>query len=404
MSDPVAVAFSGGLDTSWLVARFAAEGHPVTAISVNTGAWDEEGLVALHAHALKLGAVAHVAIDGRDVLWQDHISWLVRGNVLRGQTYPLCVGVERVVQARLFAEEAAARGVSVLVHGSTGAGNDQIRFDVALRCVAPAAKVLAPIRDEARTREETSAWLAERGLGPMQSDAAVSINTGLWGTTAGGRWTHDPWAGPEASSFLTTVAPAAAPTEGVELVIAFDEGLPVAIDGKAISGWRAVARLGALGAAHGVGRGVHLGDTILGIKGRVGFEAPAAAILLPAHRELEKLVLTGPQRFWKDHLGDLYGQLVHEARYHEPLARDLEAFFGSSQRRVTGEVRVQLRQGAVLVTGVRSPFSLMDVQQTSYGEKTALWSGQDARGFAHIHGTTQWMASMAWKNGSGDQG
>nr|MBA2322108.1 argininosuccinate synthase [Deltaproteobacteria bacterium] len=340
-------------------------------------------------------------LEGRDALFDDHLAWLIRGNVLRGQVYPLCVGVERVVQARLFAEEANRRGIPTLVHGSTGAGNDQIRFDTALRTLAPAARVLAPIRDEAKTREETTAWLAARGLGPMQSDAAVSINTGLWGTTAGGRETHDAWAAPTEASFTTTVDPREAPPEGQELVVAFEQGLPIAIDGRAVSGWRAVAALAEIGIRHGVGRGVHLGDTILGIKGRVAFEAPAASLVLPAHRELEKLVLTNAQRFWKDHLGDLYGQLVHEARYHDPLARDIEAFLASSQQRVSGEVRVVARQGTVAVTGVRSPWSIMDVQQTAYGERTALWTGEDARGFARIHGTAQWLAAAAAQRAKG---
>lgn len=399
----VAVAFSGGLDTSFLVASFAAQGHPVYAVSVNTGAWDDDGLLRLAEHARKLGAVEHVAVEGRDALYDDHIAWLIRGNVLRGATYPLCVGVERVVQARLFAAAARERGISTLIHGSTGAGNDQIRFDTALRCVAPEATVLAPIRDGAKTREETSAYLAARGLGPMQGDAAMSINAGLWGTTAGGRWTHDGWAAPTPDAFSTTVEPAQAPAGGQDVVIRFDQGLPVELDGTEASGWQGVARLAALGAQHGIGRGVHLGDTILGIKGRVAFEAPAAALLIPAHRELEKLVLTGPQRFWKDHLGDLYGQLIHEARYHEPLARDLEAFLLSSQRRVCGEVRVHLEQGRAMVTGVRSPYSLMDVQQTAYGEQTKLWSGEEARGFAKIHGTTQWLAARALQGGEGEQ-
>jgi argininosuccinate synthase len=393
--DNVAVAFSGGLDTSWLVARFAEEGHRVTAITVNTGGWEQAGLDEVAAHAKALGAIEHVAVDGRDALYDDHIAWLIRGNVLRGHVYPLCVGVERVVQARLFAEAARSREIRTLIHGSTGAGNDQIRFDVALRCVAPEAKVLAPIRDEARTREETFAWLLARGKAPLQKDALVSINAGLWGVTAGGRETHDAWVAPTEASFTTTAAPEAAPSEGADLVLAFEAGLPVAVDGERIQGWRAVSFLAHLAGQHGVGRGIHLGDTILGIKGRVAFEAPAASVILPAHRELEKLVLTAQQRFWKDHLGELYGQLVHEARYHDPLCRDIEAFLGSSQARVSGEVRVHLRQGAVMVTGVRSPWSLMDVQQTAYGEKTSLWSGEDARGYARIHGTAQWMASVA---------
>lgn len=395
MDRPLAVAFSGGLDTSWLVARFAEEGHPVTAITVDTGGTPDEGRAELAAHARRLGAVDHVLIDGRDALYTDHISWLIRGNVLRGGVYPLCVGVERVVQARLFAEAAAARRIDLLVHGSTGAGNDQVRFDVALRAVAPQATVLAPIRDEARSREETAAWLAARGLGPMQKDAAVSFNVGLWGVTAGGRETHDAWAAPPESCYPTTCPPSDAPAEGGDLVLGFEDGLPVTVDGEDARGWAAVRRLAEVGAAHGVGRGIHLGDTILGIKGRIAFEAPAAALILPAHRELEKLVLTADQRFWKDHLGDLYGRLVHEARYHDPLARDLEAFLASSQQRVRGEARLRLRQGVVQVTGVRSPFSLMDVQQSSYGESTALWTGADARGFTRILGTAQVLAARA---------
>ena len=395
MKHPVAVAFSGGLDTSWLVAKFAAAGHEVTAISINTGAWSDEGLVALGHHAEKLGASKHIVVDARPTLYDEHISWLIRGNVLRGGVYPLCVGVERVVQARCFAEQATALGIGTLVHGSTGAGNDQVRFDVSIRTVAPDAVVLAPIRDEDISREFSAAWLAERGLGAIQADSAISINSGLWGTTAGGGSTHDAWMSPEEACFGTTVAPNDAPDEGVEIVIGFELGLPVSVDGEALSGWESARLLGEIGSAHGVGRGIHLGDTILGIKGRIAFEAPAAAILVTAHRELEKLTLTGAQRFWKDHLGELYGQLVHEARYHEPLARDIEAFLASSQRRVTGDARVRLRQGTLLVTGVRSPFSLMDVQQTADGEHTSLWTGADAKGFAKIHGTAQMLAAKA---------
>jgi len=395
MLPTVAVAFSGGLDTSYLAARYAAAGHKTLAISVNTGGWDDAGLAALKEHAARLGASDHIAIDGRDALYDGHIAWLIRGNVLRGGVYPLCVGVERVVQAQLFAQAASELGATVLVHGSTGAGNDQVRFDVTLRTIAPDAEIAAPIRDEALSRATTSAWLAERGLGPMQADAAVSINTGLWGTTAGGRETHDAWASPLEASYPTTTSPLEAPADGVDVVLTFRDGLPVAIDGVAIDGWKAVARLGELGAAHGVGRGIHLGDTILGIKGRIAFEAPAAAILLPAHRELEKLVLTSQQRFWKDHMGEVYGQLVHEARSLDPLARDIEAMLGSSQQRVQGDVRVHLRQGGVAVTGVRSPYSLMDVQRTAYGEHTSLWTGADARGFTRIHGTSQVLANVA---------
>ncbi len=398
-ASPVAVAFSGGLDTSWLVARYAERGHPVIAITVDTGGWTDAGREALRDHALKLGAAEHVLVDGRDPLFDHHIAWLIRGNVARGGVYPLCVGVERVVQAELFAKAAAERNATLLVHGSTGAGNDQVRFDVSLRAIAPDAEIAAPIRDEAVSREQSASWLAERGLGAMQDDPTLSINRGLWGTTAGGGVTHDPWAAPGEDAFTTTTAPADAPAEGETLVLGFTEGLPTSLDGEAISGWQLVEALTDRAAAHGVGRGIHLGDTILGIKGRIAFEAPAAAVLLPAHRELEKLVLTAGQRFWKDHLGEVYGQLVHEARALDPLARDIEALLGSSQRRVTGEVRVFLRQGLVQITGVKSAFSMMGVQQTAYGEHTSLWSGADARGFAKIHGVPAFLAARAQQQG-----
>lgn len=395
MNPIYAVAFSGGLDTSYLVARYAEAGHTVYAITVDTGGWTPEGRAALRAHALRLGATDHILLDGLETLYRDHIAWLIRGNVLRGGVYPLAVGVERVAQARLFAVEAAKIGATVLVHGSTGAGNDQVRFDVALRALAPQTEVVAPIRDENLARSTTMAWLKERGLGPMQSDATLSINRGLWGTTAGGRETHDPWAAPAEDAWTTTANPSSAPAQGVEMILGFEAGLPVSVNGEARSGWAMVERLAELGAEHGVGRGIHLGDTILGIKGRIAFEAPAAAILIPAHRELEKLVLTGAQRFWKDHLGNLYGDLVHEARFLDPLARDVEAFLASSQGRVQGEVRVLLRQGSVMITGVRSPFSMVAVQETAYGEHTSLWTAADARGFCRIHGTAQVLAARA---------
>lgn len=395
MSQTVAVAFSGGLDTSWLVARSADRGDRVLAITVDTGGWTPEGRIALAEHAARLGAAEHVLIDGREPLYRDHIAWLIRGNVLRGGVYPLCVGVERVVQARLFALAARERGAEVLVHGSTGAGNDQVRFDVTLRTLLPDAVIQAPIRDEQVSREQSAGWLAERGLGPMQDDPTLSVNRGLWGTTAGGGVTHDPWEAPGDDAFTTTVHPSAAPPDGATVVIGFDQGLPVSLDGTPIEGWPVVEALHDMGAAHGIGRGVHLGDTILGIKGRIAFEAPAAAILLPAHRELEKLVLTATQRTVKDQLSEVYGQLVHEARGLDPVARDIEALMLSSQRRVCGEVRVGLRQGQVEVSGVRSSFSLVDVQQTAYGEHTQLWTGADARGFAKIHGVPAFLAARA---------
>jgi argininosuccinate synthase len=402
MSPTVAVAFSGGLDTSYLVARYAEAGHPVVAITVDTGGWTPAGRAALSAHARGLGASEHLLVDARQDLYDDHIAWLIRGNVTRGGVYPLCVGVERVLQARRFAEVAREAGADWLVHGSTAAGNDQVRFDVVLHAVVPGARVLAPIRDEGIARETSAAFLAERGLGPLQDDPTLSVNTGLWGTTSGGGVTHDPWAAPREDAYPTTTAPAEAPPEGTTVELAFEAGLPVALDGEPLPPVALLEALTARAAAHGVGRGIHLGDTILGIKGRIAFEAPAAAVLLPAHRELEKLVLTAGQRFWKDHLGEVYGQLVHEARALDPLARDIEALLASSQARVSGRARVAMRQGLVAVTGVESPHSLMAVQDTAYGEQTGLWTGAEARGFARIHGIPSFLSSRV--SGAADRG
>ena len=391
----VANAFSGGLDTSWLVAKYAEEGFEVWAITVDTGGWTEEGRQALAAHAATLGAKRHLLIEGRDALFADHIAWLILGNVMRGGVYPLCVGVERVVQARLFAQEARKHGLKSLVHGSTGAGNDQVRFDVTLRAIAPESEVVAPIRDGDISREESLSWLELRGLGPLQKDGEISINRGLWGTTAGGKETHQSWLEPTEEAYTTTQAPSSAPEGGEVLTLGFEKGLPTTVNGAKLSGWAAVEVLADIGARNGIGRGIHLGDTILGIKGRIAFEAPAAALLVPAHRELEKLVLTSGQRFWKNHLADVYGQLVHEAKFLDPLARDIEAMIASSQQRVCGEVRLNLRQGLVQVVGVRSPYSMMNVQQTTYGEQTDLWTGDEAKGFSKIHGTAQWLSAMA---------
>jgi argininosuccinate synthase len=382
----VLLAFSGGLDTSYLLRRFVAEGHEVHAITVDTGGMDDAERRAVATRARDLGATAYACIDARQRVYDDHIAWLIRANVKRGAVYPLCVGAERVVQARVVAEEAAARGADAVAHGSTGAGNDQIRFDVALRTLLPGARILTPIRDERITREQSAAFLAEQGFPVSAARRDYSINRGIWGVTIGGRETHDPWAWLPEEAWATTVRPADAPAGGEDVTIRFQLGLPE-------GGVAAVEALNALGAAHGVGRGMHLGDTILGIKGRVAFEAPGALILLDAHRELEKLVLTRFQQNLKDHLGATYGQWLHEGHHLDPAMRDIEAFLLSSQQVVEGEVRVHLERGRIEVHGVRSPYSLMDPTVGRYGEENALWSNADARGFCAVYGLQSVLAA-----------
>lgn len=384
---PIVLAFSGGLDTSFCV-PFLREttGQEVVTVTVDTGGLAPDAHATLAARSRALGAAEHVTVDGRQRLYDDHLAWLIRGNVLRGGVYPLCVGPERVVQARAVAEVARRLGAGAIAHGSTGAGNDQIRFDVALRVLAADLDVLAPVREHGFSREHMAAYLAERGHAVSAERAAYSINRGLWGTTIGGRETHTTHLPLPDEAYPDTVPPQDAPPEGVVLQLGFEKGLPVTLDGRPMDGVALVEALNALGAAHGVGRGIHVGDTILGIKGRVGFEAPAAYVLIPAHRELEKLVLTRWQAFQKDQLAAFYGMLLHEGQYFDPVMRDLEAFLASSQQRVEGTVEVELRQGRVRVLGATSPFALFDTGVAAYGETNALWNGRDAEGFARLYG------------------
>ena len=261
----------------------------------------------------------------------------------------------------------------------------------------PGAKILTPIRDERITRAQSAAFLTEQGFPVSAEKRDYSVNRGIWGVTIGGRETHDPWLSLPGNAWVTTTDPAAAPPEGEELVVGFEAGLPV-------GGLATVERLNELGARHGVGRGMHLGDTILGIKGRVAFEAPAAAILLDTHRELEKLVLTRWQQAQKDQLASFYGMMLHEGQYFDPVMRDVEAFLQSSQRRVTGEVRLRLQQGRVEVLGVRSPWSLLDEAAGRYGEENALWSNSDARGFSAVYGLQGVLAERARRRVEGVTG
>jgi argininosuccinate synthase len=303
--------------------------------------------------------------------------------------------------------EAGRLGVAAVAHGSTGAGNDQIRFDTALRLLSetelPAPiDILAPIRSLGLTRQAATEYLAERGFAVDEKSTAYSINRGLWGTTIGGGETHTPDGILAEEAWPDTVSPAAAPDEPLRISIDFQRGVPVALDGETLSPVVLVENLNVLGAEHGFGRGVHVGDTILGIKGRVAFEAPAALTLIAAHRELEKVVLTRAQLVHKAGLGDLYGQLLHEGHYFDPVMRDIEAFLDSSQSRVSGTVTCELFKGALRVLGVTSPHSLFDAGVARYGESNALWDGRDAEGFARLHGVQSLLAARAANTHAGD--
>lgn len=392
MSKLAVLAFSGGLDTSFCVFYLKEQGYDVATVTVNTGGFSPEELARIEAASPKLGAISHTTIDARAGLYEGYLRYLVYGNVLRGQMYPLSVSAERVCQARAVVELAKELKADAIAHGSTGAGNDQVRFDVAFRALAPEMEILTPIRDLGLSRQEEMDYCAQRGAIFPEKTRDYSINEGMWGTSIGGRETLDPWSTLPEAAFPGGVIGALEPRT---LTLSFDQGVPVALDGQAMDQVALISELNALGKIYGIGRGVHLGDTILGIKGRVGFEASAAHLLIGAHRELEKLVLSGKQLFWKESLGNLYGSLLHEGHFFDPLARDLEAFLESSQERVTGEVRVTLHPRAFVVEGVSSPYSLMDPRIATYGEANKMWTGSEAAGFAKIFGVQQTITLKA---------
>ena len=385
----VVLAFSGGLDTSFCVVWLASHGWTVHTVTVDTGGFAPGETARLDDWARRLGAATHETIDGRQELFDKYLRFLIAGNVLRGNVYPLSVSAERVCQAQRIVGAARARGVRAIAHGSTGAGNDQVRFDVAFRALAPDLQVVAPIRDLAPSRPEERRFLAERGFAMPENTEAYSVNDGMWGSSVGGRETHDSWSAlPDEAYPGGAIDPLIAPRT---LALSFVRGVPTAIDEIEDGPVSLVQALNAAGRPYGIGRGMHLGDTILGIKGRVGFDAPAAHLLIAAHRELEKLVLTSRQQVWKDTLGTLYGGLLHEGLFFDPLARDLEAFLDSSQARVTGDVRLTLRARSFSVDGVRGPHALM-TPAASYGEGSRLWDGDEAAAFSKIYGVSQILA------------
>lgn len=382
---PIVLAFSGGLDTSfcvpWLKETY---GRPVVTMTINTGGLDAAAERDLEERALALGAAEHVLVEARPRFFDQVLRYLIAGNVRRGQFYPLCVGAERGIQATLMAEIAMQRGSDTVAHGCTAAGNDQVRFEVALRTINPELTVLAPVRDNAFVRSEQVKYLEERGLPVPAKGSAYSINRGLWGVTIGGTETLDSRESIPEDAWVLSPGALREPRAPERHVIAFEEGIPVALDGEQMDPVPLIERLERLGGPFAIGRGIHLGDTVLGTKGRVAFEAPAAEILLTAHRELEKLVLSGPQQRIKELVAAAYGDFVHEGRQLDPVCRDIEALLESSQARVTGEVTVQLRSGSLFVEGLQSPYSLMAASKGVYGEAAGEWTPQDALGYSKI--------------------
>ncbi len=382
---PIVLAYSGGLDTSFLVPWLKDNyGRPVITVTVDTGGIDAEGARTLAERSKAYGAIAHHQIDARAEYFEQVLRFLIMGNVRRGQLYPLCVGAERVMQAQQIALMARKLGTNSIAHGCTAAGNDQVRFEVAMRTLAPELEVIAPVRDKAFKRQEELDYLNARNLPLPPYGAAYSVNRGLWGVTIGGKETLTSEGSIPDSAWVLSKDAFTNPKPPAKHTIEFEKGRPVGIDGKKMSAVEVVEALETLGAPYAIGRGIHLGDTIIGTKGRVAFEAPAAETLLTAHRELEKLVLTPRQQRIKESLAGPYGDWVHEGQLLDPVCRDIEALFLSSQARVTGKVHLLFRPGSLFVEGVESPHSLMAVSKGVYGESHGEWTPQDALGFSKI--------------------
>jgi argininosuccinate synthase len=382
---PIILAFSGGLDTSFCVPwlRETYDREVVTA-TVDTGGIDEAARKQLEERAYALGAVEHVLIDARQEFFDTVIRYLIAGNVLRGNAYPLCVGAERGLQASRLAAIANDRGASTVAHGCTAAGNDQVRFEVALRTLSPGLEVLAPVRDNSWVRDEQLAYLEKHGLPLPAQGSAYSINRGLWGITIGGRETLTSQDSIPEDAWVLSAKAFSEPLQASRHTLVFDNGIPVALDDESLAPVALIEALEKLAGRYGIGRGIHLGDTVLGTKGRVAFEAPAAVTLITAHRELEKLVLSAQQSRVKDSVAAIYGDLVHEGKQLDLVCADIEALLASSQERVSGSVTFTLRPGSLFINGVDSPHSLLAATKGVYGEAAGEWTPADTLGYARI--------------------
>lgn len=381
----VLLAFSGGLDTSYCVVYLKEQGYEVITLTVDTGGFNKSEISKIAEKSRLLGASQHLFIDGKNQLFDQYIAYIIKGNILRGDVYPLCAGTERLLIAQKLIEVAEKKEVEFVAHGSTGAGNDQIRFDVALQILAPHLKVLTPIRDLGITREEELEVLKKYNLFDSLKSNVYSINQSILGVTVGGGEMKGSWGVPPDEVFPNMTPIDKTPQTPADFILSFEKGLPVAIDGKKITGVEIMDYLAEIGGKHGVGKNIHLGNTILGIKGRIAFTAPAILILISAHKELEKLVQTKWQSFWKETLGDFYGSFLHEALYFDPVMRDLEALINSSQENVIGDVEVSLFKGNIIIKGCRSKYSLLDSNIATYGEENAFWNSRDVVGFSKIY-------------------
>jgi argininosuccinate synthase len=380
----VVLAFSGGLDTSYCV-KYLSEtlNLEIHSAIVNTGGFSPDELQEIERRAYALGVTQHVTLDETDDYYNSCIKYLIFGNVLKNNTYPLSVSAERVYQALAIARYAKEIGADYVAHGSTGAGNDQVRFDMIFNIMIPNIQILTPIRDLKLSRQEEIDFLKSHGVDMNFEKAAYSINKGLWGTSVGGKETLTSYGYLPEEAWPTQVTKQN--PEEVQLV--FERGELKGINDEQFDNpVAAIQKLNALAAPFGVGRDIHVGDTIIGIKGRVGFEAAAPMVIIKAHHALEKHVLTKWQLYWKDQLAVWYGNLLHEGQFLDPVMRNVEKFLEDTQSNVTGTVTLGLAPYRFYVIGIESPYDLMSSEFGSYGEMNNSWSGEDVKGFSKIFG------------------
>lgn len=392
MAKKIVLGFSGGLDTSYCVKYLTEDkGFEVHSIIVNTGGFSEEELKQVEAHAYKLGVKTHTTVNAVKGYYDRIIKYLIFGNVLKNNTYPLSVSAERLSQALHIAEHVKKLNADAVAHGSTGAGNDQVRFDMIFHIMIPGVEIITPIRDLKLSREEEIDYLKKKGVDMNFSKSMYSINKGLWGTSVGGKETLSSKGMLPEEAWPTQVTK----SENQEVRLTFTKGELTGIDDKTFSHpSEAIQYLQNIAGPYGIGRDIHVGDTIIGIKGRVGFEAAAPMVILKAHHALEKHVLTKWQLQWKDTLSQFYGNWLHEGQILDPVMRDIEAYLQHSQQNVTGNVFVTLQPYRFTIIGIESEFDLMSSKFGKYGEMNTGFTGDDVRGFSKIFGnqTRIWEA------------
>ncbi|WP_028282576.1 argininosuccinate synthase [Olleya marilimosa] len=382
MSKKLVIAYSGGLDTSYCAVSLSKAGYDVHAVSVNTGGFTVEEIKTIEANAYKMGVSTYKNIDAIASYYDKVIKYLIFGNVLKNNTYPLSVSAERIIQAIEIIEYAKSIDAEYIAHGSTGAGNDQVRFDMIFQTLAPHIKIITPIRDGSLSRQQEIDYLKANGIEVSWEKAKYSVNKGLWGTSVGGEETLTSEKPLPESAFPSQLKHA----EEEKVTLTFLKGELVAINGIENASEVNIEVLNNLASAYAIGRDIHVGDTIVGIKGRVGFEAAAALITIKAHHLLEKHTLTKWQLQHKEYLASFYGMHLHEGQYLDPVMRDMEAFLQSSQDKVSGDVFVTLKPYHFNLDGITSKHDLMNAKFGSYGEENKGWTADEAKGFIKIVG------------------